>query len=139
MFQLMMYSTFVYGLIPGLFFTVFGIYFMLKLFDTKKWCYGVLTALMCALAIIMKSNYMIILIAIGLTLIVKAISEKYPVYLLYLLLAIAAFIILTLIDHILAKEFYFVAQQKGYTDRKYYWYCFCFTIIGYLLVIALPY
>ena len=57
----------------------------------------------------------------------------------YILLAIAAFIILTLIDHILAKEFYFVAQQKGYTDRKYYWYCFCFTIIGYLLVIALPY
>ena len=91
MFQLMMYSTFVYGLIPGLFFTVFGIYFMLKLFDTKKWCYGVLTALMCALAIIMKSNYMIILIAVGLTLMVKAISEKYPVYLLYLLLAVALF------------------------------------------------
>ena len=71
---------------------MFGIYFMLKLFDTKKWCYGVLTALMCALAIIMKSNYMIILIAVGLTLMVKAISEKYPVYLLYLLLAVTLFI-----------------------------------------------
>lgn len=91
MFQLMMYSTFVYGIIPGLFFSVFGIYFMLKLFDVKKWYYGVLTALMCALAIIMKSNYMIFLIAVGATLIVKTISEKYPIYLLYLLLAVAAF------------------------------------------------
>ena len=91
MFQLMLYSTFIYGLIPGLFFTVFGIYFMLKLFDTKRWYDGVLTALMCALAIIMKSNYMIILIAVGLTLIVRAIREKYPVYLRYLLLAIVAF------------------------------------------------
>lgn len=91
MFQLMMYSTFVYGLVPGLFFAVFGIYFMLSLFETKKWYDGVLTALMCALAIIMKSNYMIILIAVGLTLIVKAISEKYPLYLVYLFLAIAMF------------------------------------------------
>lgn len=91
MFQLMMYSTFVYGLIPGLLFAAFGIYFMLKLFETKKWYYGVLTAFMCALAIIMKSNYMIFLIAVGATLIVKSISEKYPVYLLYLLLAIAGF------------------------------------------------
>lgn len=92
MFQLMMYSTFAYGLIPGLFFAVFGIYFMLKLFEAKKWYYGVLTALMCALAIIMKSNYMIFLIAVGTTLIVKSISERYPIYLLYLLLAITVFL-----------------------------------------------
>ena len=91
MFQLMMYSTFVYGLIPGLFFEVFGVYFMLKLFKTKKCYYGVLTAFMCALAIVMKSNYMIFLIAVGVVLIVKAISEKYPVYLLYLLLAVVSF------------------------------------------------
>ena len=92
MFQLMMYSTFVYGLIPGLFFAMFGIYFMLKLFKTRKWYFGILMALMCALAIVMKSNYMIFMIAVGATLIVKIISEKYPVYLLYLLLAVAIFI-----------------------------------------------
>lgn len=91
MFQLMLYSTFVYGLIPGLFFAVFGIYFMLKLLKTKKWYDGCLMALMLALAIIMKSNYLIFLIAVGITLCVKSISEKYPVYLLYLLLAVAGF------------------------------------------------
>jgi hypothetical protein len=91
MFQLMMYSTFVYGLIPGLFFAVFGIYFMLKLFQTKKWYYGVLTALMCALAIVMKSNYLVFLIAVGGTILVKAVSEKRPVYLLYVLLAVILF------------------------------------------------
>lgn len=91
MFQLMLYSTFAYGLIPGLFFAVFAIYFMLKLLKTKKWYDGCLMALMLALAIIMKSNYLIFLIAVGITLCVKSISEKYPVYLLYLLLAVAGF------------------------------------------------
>lgn len=89
MFQLMLYSTFVYGLIPGLFFAVFGIYFMLKLFRTKKWYFGCLMAVMCALAIVMKSNYLIFLIAVGITVIVKAIAGKYPMYLVFLLLAVA--------------------------------------------------
>lgn len=91
MFQLMMYSTFVYGLIPGLFFAIYGVYFMLRLFTTHKWYDGVFMALLCALSIVMKSNYMIFLIAVGITLLMKTISEKYPVYLLYLLLAVAGF------------------------------------------------
>ena len=92
MFQLMMYSTFVYGLIPGLFFVVFGIYSMLRLFKSKKWYFGVLMSLMCAFSIIMKSNYMVFLIAVGITIIVKAIGEKYPLYLMYLMLAIVFFV-----------------------------------------------
>lgn len=92
LFQLMLYSTFTYGLIPGLFFAVFGIYHMLKLVKTKKWYDGFLMAAWCALAIIMKSNYLIFLIAVGITLLVKSISERYPVYLLYLLLAVAGFV-----------------------------------------------
>ena len=92
MFQLMLYSTFVYGLIPGLFFDVLGIYFMLRLIKSKKWYDGCLMAFLCALAIIMKSNYLILLIAVGIILLIKSIGEKYPVYLLYLLLAVAGFV-----------------------------------------------
>ena len=91
LFQLMLYSTFAYGLIPGLFFAVFGIYHMLKLVKTKKWYDGCMMAMFCALAIVMKSNYLIFLIAVGITLLVKSISERYPVYLLYLLLAAVGF------------------------------------------------
>lgn len=92
MFQLMMYSTFVYGLIPGLFFAVYGIYFMLKLFQTKKWYHGCLMAFMLALAIVMKSNYLIFLIAVGIVLFVKATSEKYLVYLIYIVISAVCFI-----------------------------------------------
>lgn len=37
-----------------------------------------------------------------------------------------------------AKWFYEVANEKGYNDKKYLWICFLFSIVGYLLVIALP-
>lgn len=38
----------------------------------------------------------------------------------------------------LANQFYEVAKEKGFTDRKYLWICFWLGAIGYLLVIALP-
>lgn len=38
----------------------------------------------------------------------------------------------------LADQFYEVAKEKGFTDRKYFWICFWLGAIGYLLVIALP-
>ena len=49
-----------------------------------------------------------------------------------------AIIIALIIDYLLACEFYAAANAKGYDDRKYLWICFAFTVIGYLLVIALP-
>jgi len=52
-------------------------------------------------------------------------------YLSALLFAIA-------IDYLIAKEFELVAIEKGYNDKKYFWYSFFLGVIGYLLVIALP-
>lgn len=42
------------------------------------------------------------------------------------------------VDWILAKQFFEVAQQKGHSENKYFWFCFWLGVIGYLLVIALP-
>ena len=42
------------------------------------------------------------------------------------------------IDYLIAKEFYFAAQAKGYYEKKYLWICFFLGMVGYLLVIALP-
>ena len=42
------------------------------------------------------------------------------------------------ITSILAEQFYEVAQEKGYDDRKYFRICFWLGLPGYLLVIALP-
>lgn len=49
-----------------------------------------------------------------------------------------AAIFLFIIQLILAKEFSNAAADKGYVGGKYFWYCFLFSIAGYLLVIALP-
>ena len=49
--------------------------------------------------------------------------------LLAIIIAILAFI---------ASQFYYVAQEKGYDEPKYFWIPFLFSLVGYLLVIALP-
>ena len=42
------------------------------------------------------------------------------------------------INHCVANEFSCIAYQKGYADKKYYWYSFFLGIAGYLMVVALP-
>ena len=42
------------------------------------------------------------------------------------------------LDILLANEFFSIAKQKGYNDKKYFLYCLLCGIAGYLLVIALP-
>lgn len=47
--------------------------------------------------------------------------------------------IILFLNYLLAKEFYAIAEMKGYEYHiKYFWYCFIFGWIGYLMVIALP-
>ena len=38
----------------------------------------------------------------------------------------------------MANQFYEAAKAKGYHAKKYFWICFWFGILGYMLVIALP-
>lgn len=49
-----------------------------------------------------------------------------------------AVILLVYIQYFIAKEFYKVAQIKGYDDKKYLWIPFLLSFAGYLLVISLP-
>lgn len=53
-------------------------------------------------------------------------------------LLIVGIALVLLLDYFLAKEFYKIAQMKGYFDKRYFWLCFVFGFIGYLMVIALP-
>ena len=47
-------------------------------------------------------------------------------------------IVFLVLDWLIAKEFQNAAELKGYKETKYLWYCFFFTIGGWLLVCALP-
>ena len=41
-------------------------------------------------------------------------------------------------EYYLAGLFYFIAVDKGYTEKVYLWLCFWIGLIGYMLVIAMP-
>lgn len=49
-----------------------------------------------------------------------------------------ASIIFLVVDYYVAKAFQEIAEMKGYSDSKYFWYCFWLGFVGYLMVIALP-
>ena len=91
LFQLMLYSTFVYGLIPGLFFSLAGILWMLKFLKGKKWYEGAVMALCLALAVVVKSNYLIFIVAVAGVLFVKAIGEKRKTYVVFAILTVVLF------------------------------------------------
>ena len=42
------------------------------------------------------------------------------------------------LDMAIAWEFYEIAEKKGHFEKRYWWLAFCLTMIGYLIVIALP-
>ncbi len=46
--------------------------------------------------------------------------------------------LIILLDWFIAEEFYDIATQKGFDERKYFWWCFFVSVIGYAMVIALP-
>lgn len=53
------------------------------------------------------------------------------------LIIFVAIVIYICLNRLIANEFYEVAAAKGHSERKYFWYCFFFGIVGYLMVIAL--
>lgn len=47
-------------------------------------------------------------------------------------------IVVLIINYLIAKEFYNVAQSKGYYNQKYLWIPFLIGLAGWLLIVALP-
>lgn len=52
----------------------------------------------------------------------------------YILIIIASIVI----DFIIAKEFYIIAAFKGFESVRYFLFPFIFTVIGYMMIVALP-
>ena len=76
--QMCFYSTFVYGNFLGLMFSVMGIYYELKYFEKGKIYNIIISFISIVLAVIIKSNYLITLIAMLIIIIYESIfKEKY--------------------------------------------------------------
>lgn len=42
------------------------------------------------------------------------------------------------VQHYVARQFYRIAREKGWDERKFYWLSFLLGATGWLLVVALP-
>ena len=51
---------------------------------------------------------------------------------------ISSCVLVVAADVFFTYEFYAIAKEKGYDERKYFWYSLLFGIIGFLLIAALP-
>ena len=72
----MLYITFTYGTILGLSLSVIGIYCQMKFITSNKWKYCIATALCLSVAVMLKSNYLIVLVASVLVYCFYAIAKK---------------------------------------------------------------
>ena len=51
---------------------------------------------------------------------------------------IIAVIVVPVVAYYIGKEFEYIANEKGYTSKKYFWWTFLFGAVGISMVIALP-
>lgn len=49
-----------------------------------------------------------------------------------------AIVLMLALSWFLAREFYKVARDKGYKERKFFWICFLLGLPGWILVAAMP-
>lgn len=73
---LYLYSTFIYGDIPGLGLVLPAMYYVIRYLNTKRKLYALPTAVCMAFAIVLKSNNSVILIAVILILLLHTIQSK---------------------------------------------------------------
>lgn len=70
------FSVFVYGIIPGIMFAAWAFYFEVKYLKTDKFVFAAISAIFIAAAMVIKPNYLIFLIAMIMLVIIKFISRK---------------------------------------------------------------
>ena len=55
---------------------------------------------------------------------------------------VGVFVLVAIADIVVAyfigNEFEFIAKEKGYTSKRYFWWTFLFGAVGISMVIALP-
>ena len=55
-----------------------------------------------------------------------------------IILILCGAILLTELNYLIAKEFAFIAREKGYPQKRYFWWVFLTGLLGIIMVIALP-
>lgn len=86
--QPIIFCTFIYGIIPGLMFAVWAIYFEVLYLQKSSIPFGIISIVLIAIAVMVKSNYLIFLIAMLITAFVKMFGRKKFIHdIVYIILA----------------------------------------------------
>lgn len=72
----LLYTTFMYAVLPGLALAVLGICFLVRYLQDLRWSRGILCGVLCAAAALLKQNYLIFAIAVFLYLLWKALCAR---------------------------------------------------------------
>lgn len=94
--QPIIFCSFLYGIIPGITFAIYGVFFMVMYMQKNKFIYGILSALFIAIAVMIKSNNNIVLVAVCCTVFVMMFSrKKYIKDLLYIVITVVLSVSIT--------------------------------------------
>lgn len=74
--QPLIFSSFLYGIIPGMTFALYGVLFMILYLQKDKFAYGIISAVCTALAVMIKTNNNIVLVAICIIVFVTMFRRK---------------------------------------------------------------
>lgn len=74
--QIILYTTFLYGIMLGLAFALGAFYLLLLFLEKKKIIYAVLSGILIGISILIKNNYSIFLVAMVILLLYKALERK---------------------------------------------------------------
>ncbi|MGN0319084.1 MAG: hypothetical protein ACI4E1_14240 [Lachnospira sp.] len=102
-----LYSTFVYGNVPGMFFSIGAFLFAYRFFNNKKYSHAVICAFFIMMGIMVKSNYLIFLIALIIYVIITSLRKRSIPGLVLLGLIIVGFIIQSTVPK------YIVSKKSG--------------------------
>ncbi len=90
--QVILYSTFLYGITLGLFFSLAAFLFLLLFLERERIWYGIVSAFLIGVSILVKNNYSIFLVAMVLFLFYKSLEKRklFPVLMAFVLLAVSS-------------------------------------------------
>ncbi len=74
--QIVLYSTFLYGIMLGLAFALGAFYALLLFLDHGKWRYAISAGILIGISILVKNNYSIFLVALGILLLYDAVRKS---------------------------------------------------------------
>jgi hypothetical protein len=118
-FPLVIYTSFVYGTIIGLAFSIIAFKYEIRFFSTyeKKYIWG--SALSIAMATILKSNYLILLVALLIYAIIQCRKDKFLQHSIYILCCLACVFILNKSALLLLTSITGYKLDQGYTPLSY--------------------